>query len=123
MMLGAAVYEALQRLHPLPETRPLDNIPVERIEEVCGIYFRSVLLELVNTVIPQHQHDHDHATFVASGKARAWADGQWIGDYEAGSAVEIKAGSLHVFQALEPNTRLVCVHDIASAESIKEKGL
>lgn len=120
---GPAVLSALQNLHPVPDGKPVDNIPVERIEEVCGLYFRSVLLEQVNIIIPQHEHDHDHATFVASGKARAWADGSWIGDYEAGSAVKIKAGSVHIFQALEPMTRLVCVHDIASAESVKRKGI
>lgn len=96
---------------------------VERIEEVCGIYFRSVLLKEIGTVVPLHTHDHDHATFVANGKVRAWADGVLLGDFEAGSAFEVKAGKEHLFRALEPNTRTVCVHDIASAESVKEKGL
>lgn len=111
-------------MHTLPENlADLNDQPVERIEEVCGLYFRSVLLERVGTVIPQHSHDHDHATFVGAGKARAWVDGVWYGDYEAGRAIPIKAGRKHVFQALEPMTRLACVHDVASAESVKEKGL
>lgn len=105
---------------PVPtDLTPLDCVPVESIEEVCGIYFRSVLLERAGTVIPQHEHDHDHATYVANGKARLWVNEMWVGDYEAGRAIPIKAGDKHLFQALEPMTRLVCVHDIESAMSAK----
>lgn len=102
---------------------PLDEPIVEKIEEVCGIYFRSVLLKSAGTRIPQHVHDHDHATLVASGKAMGWADHVCLGEKEAGEAFEIKAGAEHVFMALEPNTRLVCVHNIESAESVKAKGI
>lgn len=100
-----------------------DDFIVERIEEVCGLYFRSVLLPHANMTIPQHIHDHDHATLVCSGKVRAWADGKHMGDFEAGQAMHIKALVAHFFCSLEPNTRLCCVHDIASAESVKAKGL
>lgn len=96
---------------------------VERIEEVCGLYFRSVLLPQAGMTIPQHVHDHDHATLVGSGKARVWVDGLHFGDFEAGSAVPIKAGSTHLFHSLESMTRLICVHDIASAEAVKAKGI
>lgn len=101
----------------------LAQAPVERIEEVAGLYFRSVLLPHAGMLIDQHIHDHAHATYVGNGKARAWADGSLIGEYGAGSAIEIKAGVYHQFQALEDNTRLTCVHDIASAESIRERNL
>lgn len=110
-------------MHALPEhLHEIAEQPVERIEEACGLYFRSVLLERAGTVIPQHSHDHDHATFVATGRARVWVDGVWYGDFGAAAAVPIKAGRKHVFQALEPMTRLACVHDIASAEAVKAKG-
>lgn len=120
---GWLLVAAMEReMHSLPEiSHQLTEQPVERIEEACGLYFRSVLLEKAGTVIPQHRHDHDHATFVGAGRARGWANGAWIGDKGAGEAFEVKAGCAHVFQALEPNTRLTCVHDIASAESVKAK--
>lgn len=102
---------------------PLKEALVERIEEVGGFYFRSVLLIERWTVVPQHVHDHDHVTLVCNGKARCWANGKLIGDKSAGEAFEVKAGVYHEFMALEPHTRLACVHDIKSAESVKEKGL
>lgn len=111
-------------MHSLPDlSTRLEDQPVERIEIVGNLYFRSVLLKKRGTSIPQHSHDHDHATLVCSGAARVWIGGVYHGDFEAGHAVEIKAGRQHVFQALEANTRLCCVHDVASAESVKAKGI
>lgn len=104
---------------PLPLKEPL----VESIREGCGVYLRSVLLIERWTMVPQHRHDHDHLTLIAAGSARGWANGALIGDREAGDIFEIRAGADHVFMALEPNTRLVCVHNIESAESVKAKGI
>lgn len=101
-------------------TYPLSEQPVENIEMVAGIYFRSILLKEAGTVIPQHSHSHDHATYVGSGKVRLWVDGKWNGDYEAGRAIAIKSGQRHLFKSLEQNTRLTCVHDMNSAALIKE---
>lgn len=110
--------------YALPQiTHQLDKQPVQHIVEAGGLYFRSILLEHAGTLIPQHEHDHDHVTLIGSGKARSWQDGVWVGDFGPGEVVEMKAGRSHAFQALEPNTHLTCVHDIASALSIKEKGL
>lgn len=109
-------------MYPLPDlTHSLADQPVERIEIVANLYFRSVLLKAAGTAIPQHEHDHPHATFVGSGRARGWADGRWIGDKGPGEAYEILPGQKHVFQALEANTLLACAHDQASAESVKRK--
>lgn len=96
---------------------------VERIEEVYGLYFRSVFLPEAGMRIPQHVHDHNHATYVGNGRARVYVNDRILGDYEAGQVVPVEAGKKHEFEALEPNTRLTCVHDVASAESIKWKGL
>jgi quercetin dioxygenase-like cupin family protein len=105
--------------HPLPDMTPL-RPPVEFIEEVCGIYFRSIVLEK-GECVPQHSHDHDHATLCGSGKARLWVNGLWAQDIEAGHAVPILAAEHHIFQALEDGTRLVCVHDVVSAEAAKRR--
>lgn len=96
---------------------------VEFVEEVCGLYFRSIVLPRAGMRIAQHQHDHDHATYIGAGSVRMYIDGTPAGDFYAGRAVPIIAGQHHAFEALEPGTRLTCVHDVASAQSIKKKGL
>lgn len=96
---------------------------LEFIDEVGPFYFRSILLPEAGMRIPQHVHDYDHATLCGSGKARMYVDGVETGILEAGQATEIKAHHRHEFESLERNTRLTCVHDPRSAESIKGKGL
>ncbi len=99
--------------YQLPKTMTaLKDQPVEYIEEIGGLYFRAICLENVGDVVPQHTHDYAHVTLVASGKARMWIDGVWVADIPAFKAVEIEAGRQHVFQALEPKTRLSCVHNL-----------
>lgn len=93
---------------------------VEFIDEVAGIYFRSVLLPEAGIKVPQHQHPYDHATYCGSGSALMYVDGKRVKLVEAGQAVEIKANHLHEFESVEPNTRLTCVHDTRSAAFIKE---
>jgi quercetin dioxygenase-like cupin family protein len=95
---------------------------VEFVEEKGGIYFRSVLLPK-GMKVPQHVHDHDHATYCGQGKAIMLVNGEFAALLRAGHAVEVKAGLEHEFLALEDDTRLACVHDVKSADSVKEKGL
>ena len=87
-----------------------DDCVVEFIDEVCGLYFRSFVLLEKGSSTPQHAHDHDHATYVGHGAVRAMQDGEVLGEFAAGQAIPILAGKEHEFEALEPNTRLTCVH-------------
>lgn len=110
--------------YPLPmPTQIVSQPPITRIVEAGGLYFRSVLIQDAGTIIPQHTHDHDHVTLVGSGRVRGWQDGECLGDRGPGDIFEIPAGKGHVFQSLEPNTLLTCVHDVESALSVKRKGL
>ncbi len=110
--------------YPVPEiVTDRRSQPVEYIEDVGGLYFRAICLENIGDAVPQHVHDHAHVTLVASGKARLWIDGAFVADIEAFKAIEIEANRKHIFQALEPMTRLACVHDVSSADSIRRKGL
>jgi len=93
---------------------------VEFANEVCGVYFRSVLLPFAGMSVKQHAHEHDHATYVGNGSVRLVADGVVMADYKAGEAIEVKAGVQHQFISLEPMTRLTCVHIAESAEAMKE---
>lgn len=96
---------------------------VEFVDEVAGVYFRSVLLARAGMLIEQHVHDHDHATYIGSGSVRLYVNGKAQGEHKAGKAIEVKAGVHHAFLSLEGNTRLTCVHNVASATSLKERGL
>ncbi len=96
---------------------------MEFVDEVAGLYFRSILIAQAGVRVPQHAHDHDHATYCGAGRALMYVDGKVTQIVEAGEAVAVNAGHEHAFEALLPNTRLTCVHDARSAEAVKLKGL
>ena len=100
-----------------------DLVVVEFADEVGGVYFRSVLIKKAGARIPQHIHDYDHATYCGRGSAAMLVDGIHTRDVKEGEAVLVVAGKEHAFQALEDNTRLTCMHDAASALSMKQKGI
>ena len=50
----------------------MSEATIEFIDEVCGIYFRSILLKNRGDEVTQHKHDYDHATFVGSGAVVAF---------------------------------------------------
>lgn len=101
---------------------PVAEPVVETIQaDVAGLYFRSVLLVDADTIIPQHVHAYDHATFVGSGSVRLWVNGEFAGDFHAGTAIPIVAHQQHIFCSLEPMTRLCCVHHTESAILAQQK--
>lgn len=96
---------------------------VEMVEDVAGIYFRSILIPKKGTLVPQHAHDHDHATYCGRGRAAMFVDGVMVRELKEGQAAKVEAGRSHAFAALEDNTRLTCVHDVASATAVKQRGI
>jgi len=98
-----------------------DDVSVEFVDEVAGLYFRSIWLRRAGLKVPQHIHPYDHATICANGSATVYVDGKAVDTLFAGNVIKITANHLHEFVSLEPNTRLICVHDAKSAEAIKEK--
>ena len=97
--------------------------PIEFIEEVCGVYFRSIVLACKGDRVGQHVHSHDHATYCGRGSAALFVEGKQTAVVVEGCAIPVLANVSHEFVALEDNTRLTCVHNADSALSIKERGL
>lgn len=92
---------------------------VEFVDEVCGIYFRSIWLANVGDTGTQHAHPYDHATFCGQGAATLYVNGVYRRVVSAGHAVPVLAGETHSFEALQPNTLLTCVHIAKSAEAAR----
>lgn len=105
------IFQAI--MYPLPDLSRATETPVEFVGEAAGVAFRSTFLAKKGDVVGQHAHEYDHATLCGAGRARLWVDGTWREDIERGQAVEIKAGHVHIFQALEDGTQLSCITEIA----------
>jgi quercetin dioxygenase-like cupin family protein len=107
------------------DRHPVGDEIVETIHaDLCGrFYVRSIFLPKKGMQVSQHTHDDDHPTLCGSGSAQFWEDGVHVGDVQAGGAVEVKAGKLHWFVALEDATRLSCLHDIDVAGKYAARGI
>ena len=75
-----------------------------------GMFAKVYTWEKVGTYLPQHSHTYDHATLVCHGSVRVWVDGKYLGLFSAPRAIEIKAHTKHLFEVMEPNTTLACIH-------------
>ena len=96
---------------------------VEKVDEIAGVYMRSILLKQKGVSVPQHAHPYAHATLCASGSANVHMGMDFKGRMNAGDIMEVPKDISHTFTAQEDNTRLVCIHNTKSAEFIKAYGL
>lgn len=83
-----------------------------------GVFIKSGSFSKENTVVPQHSHEYDHTSFIAHGSVRAWCENEYLGVFTAPCSIFIKAHAKHTFQTLEPETLILCIHNIARNGSV-----
>jgi hypothetical protein len=100
--------------HVLPKNYDLAEEPLNEvsISLADGMFVKHYRIKKVGTYLPQHSHTYDHSTLVCHGSVRAWVDGRYLGKFDAPSAITIKAHSKHLFEVMEPNTTLACIHRV-----------
>lgn len=77
----------------------------------CGDYIMKwATLKEKGNACDQHAHPHDHATIVTVGSFGAYVDGEHLGEFAAGQAIDVKAGKKHLFVAREPGSTFWCIH-------------
>ncbi len=86
--------------------------PIEHpVKLVDGVFVKGTTFPVEGTVCPQHSHSHDHLSWIATGGARIEAGGVVIGDFYAPCGVTIRAGAVHLFTTLRPDTTVLCIHN------------
>lgn len=98
-----------------------DHIQPESIEyhTADGVMVKTMAIKHKDVMVPQHSHEHDHLTVIAAGSVRAWCDDELLGDFFAPASLEIPAGTKHRFLSLEPNTMLMCIHNISRTGQVQ----
>lgn len=72
------------------------------------------------TRIPQHSHAHGHTSLLVQGAVRVSVDGKSLGEYRGPDAIWIKARAKHLFEALEDDTIVCCIHREETFEIVEE---
>lgn len=73
-------------------------------------FIKTADVKHAGTVIPTHSHEVSHATVLASGSMRVWADDELLGDFVGPTAILIKAKVKHRMLTLTDNVVFACVH-------------
>lgn len=78
-----------------------------------GVFVKQMHIAKAGTFIPQHSHEYTHSSLLAVGSVRLWREELYVADYVAPTILSIEAGIKHMFQALEDNTVVYCIHNIS----------
>ncbi len=84
-----------------------------------GIEILQMVIPVAKTFVPQHTHTYDHLSMLAKGSVKVWTDGLVVGIYIAPHGIVIKAGVKHLFQSLEDDTVIYCVHNTSRTGAIE----
>lgn len=88
------------------------------IKMLDGIFVKSMVVRDAGTLIPQHSHTYDHLSALVKGSVRLSVDGVEKGIFKAPAGILIEAGTKHLFETLEDNTAILCIHDLHAAEEV-----
>ncbi len=70
-----------------------------------GAFVKEMDIKHAGTIIPQHAHTYEHISYVAQGAVLF--EGK---RFDAPHAITVPAFKKHTFQALVPNTLVLCIH-------------
>lgn len=89
--------------------------PVSTVSCVANVFIRQMVFKDAGDVEPGHCHVFDHQTLLARGALKAVVNGK-ESVFLAPQIIFIKAGVLHEFTALEPNTTAFCIHALRDGD-------
>lgn len=83
-----------------------------------GIFIKGMILVQRDIKVAQHSHSYAHTSLVAKGSVRVWKEGAFFGDFKAPSIIPIEARAKHMFQSLESDTAVYCIHNMRGSDRV-----
>lgn len=96
--------------------------PTSTYAYVSNLFIKLIRLDNIGDVEMTHLHEFDHVTLLASGSVLASAGALRTDtvdrsqEFTAPHLIYIKQDTPHRFEALQPNTVLVCLHALKDEE-------
>ena len=87
-----------------------------------GVWVARIAIAKAGTLMPQHVHAHEHLTVVARGEVRVTAKLPGADVQQtvcAPDAITIPANVPHLFETLENDVLLLCVHNTARTGTVE----
>jgi len=86
---------------------------------IDGVFTKIMYLRNAGSLVPQHSHRYEHGSMLVRGSIKVWEDGIFTGEHRAPKMLVIKAGVKHAFLSLEPETTILCIHNIARTGAVE----
>lgn len=81
-----------------------------------GTFVKSYVVPKAHTALPQHSHSYSHTSYIATGAVKAWKDGVFLRVVRAPDGILIDAHAKHLFETLEDDTTILCIHSVIEGE-------
>lgn len=97
----------------------VEQPPVVEFHTADGLFIKQMYVAKAGTLIPQHSHAWDHTSMLARGSVRVWVGGVIKGEHVAPTGIFIEAGVKHLFQTLEDETIVYCIHNLHGEDAVR----
>jgi hypothetical protein len=106
---------------PLPKDVRVNITQPREIEfkTVDGLFIKQIFIRNAGSFVPQHAHVWNHTSLLARGSIFCWKDGKLDQRYIAPTTIYIMAGIKHLFQSLEDDTIIYCIHNLHGEEQVR----
>ena len=99
----------------------MSELADSNISVVNDVFIKQIHFREAGWVTRSHVHTYDHQTLLAAGTVRMRVEGDPIVRVAvAPQILMVKAGLVHEFESLEPDTVLYCIHAIKGGDTIDE---
>ena len=94
--------------------------PIRKDFRTCdGVQIIQMHIPRKGTIVPQHSHSYPHTSMLATGRVRAFKDGELIGEFQSPQIIFIEEHCKHAFISLEDNTIIYCIHNLHGKDEIE----
>src|SRR5216683_1544851 len=100
----------------------LEQPEIVDFETIDHVSINVMRIQKALSFVPQHSHTYEHGTLLAKGAVWVWLDGHLDKQYRAPCLIRIRAGVKHLFQTLEDDTILACIHNTMRKEIVEVLG-
>lgn len=99
----------------------MSELADSNISVVNDVFIKQIKFGKAGLMSRTHAHLYDHQTLLASGRVALYVEGDLTThSYQAPAILVVKAGLVHTFESLEPDTVLYCIHAMKGGDTIDE---
>jgi quercetin dioxygenase-like cupin family protein len=106
-------------IHPPKVSLSVEGDPEIQLSCVSNVYIRMMHFKHTGDIEEGHTHPFDHVSLLSFGKAKVTVDGN-SKTFEAPQMIFIAKEKVHMIEALQDGTVMLCIHAIRDGERVED---